>query len=81
MACNPVPESVLACGSLLPPGTAVRDSQPSTSEVGADIDKDLKRFANQTAATFAPRSSTASKNPAVKGSVLYNIFEVQAKKG
>lgn len=29
--------------------------------------------------TFAPRSSTAKgKNPAVKGSVLYNVFEVQA---
>jgi len=28
--------------------------------------------------TFAPRSSTATKNPAVKGSLLYGIFEGQA---
>ncbi|PQM34960.1 uncharacterized protein Pyn_31722 [Prunus yedoensis var. nudiflora] len=32
----------------------------------------------KTAATFAPRASTASKNPAVPGSTLYNVFEVQA---
>lgn len=39
-------------------------------------------FASQavqkTAATFAPRASTASKNPAVPGSTLYTVFEVQA---
>lgn len=32
----------------------------------------------KTAATFAPRASTASKNPAVPGTVLYTVFEVQA---
>lgn len=32
---------------------------------------------NKTAATFAPRASTASKNPAVPGSTLYKVFEVQ----
>ncbi|GKC05474.1 hypothetical protein Tco_0997084, partial [Tanacetum coccineum] len=32
----------------------------------------------KTAATFAPRASTASKNPAVPGSTLYTVFEVQA---
>lgn len=31
----------------------------------------------KTAATFAPRSSTKSKNPAVPGSTLYTVFEVQ----
>ena len=30
------------------------------------------------AATFAPRASTKQKNPAVPGSVLYTVFEVQA---
>ncbi|KAJ8453223.1 hypothetical protein Cgig2_008107 [Carnegiea gigantea] len=32
---------------------------------------------NKTAATFAPRASTATKNPAVPGTALYTIFEVQ----
>ena len=40
--------------------------------------KDVSTFARKTAATFAPRSSTAQKNPAVPGSGLYTIFEVQA---
>jgi hypothetical protein len=31
----------------------------------------------KTAGTFAPRASTARKNPAVPGSTLYTIFEVQ----
>lgn len=31
----------------------------------------------KTAATFAPRASTASKNPAVPGTALYTLFEVQ----
>lgn len=31
----------------------------------------------KTAATFAPRASTATKNPAVPGTVLYRVFEVQ----
>ncbi|XP_076904504.1 protein RESISTANCE TO PHYTOPHTHORA 1, chloroplastic-like [Bidens hawaiensis] len=42
------------------------------------IDKDLKKVVQKTAATFAPRASTASKNPAVPGSTLYTVFEVQA---
>uniref|UniRef100_A0A803L383 Uncharacterized protein n=1 Tax=Chenopodium quinoa TaxID=63459 RepID=A0A803L383_CHEQI len=32
---------------------------------------------NKAAATFAPRASTASKNPAVPGSTLYSVFEIQ----
>ncbi|KAL6271713.1 hypothetical protein ACE6H2_028624 [Prunus campanulata] len=42
------------------------------------LDKDLKKVVQKTAATFAPRASTASKNPAVPGSTLYTVFEVQA---
>ncbi|KAF5200211.1 Resistance to phytophthora 1 protein [Thalictrum thalictroides] len=42
------------------------------------IDKDLKKVVQKTAATFAPRASTKSKNPAVPGTVLYTVFEVQA---
>ena len=44
----------------------------------ADLEKNLSKFAKKTATTFAPRSSTAKKNPAYKGSVLYTVFEVQA---
>ncbi|KAE8772184.1 hypothetical protein D1007_55838 [Hordeum vulgare] len=42
------------------------------------IEKELKKAVQKTAATFAPRASTKSKNPAVPGSTLYTIFEVQA---
>lgn len=43
------------------------------------MEKELAKTITKTAATFAPRSSTAKgKNPAYKGSVLYNVFEVQA---
>nr|XP_043636366.1 protein RESISTANCE TO PHYTOPHTHORA 1, chloroplastic isoform X2 [Erigeron canadensis] len=45
---------------------------------GVTIEKDLKKAVQKTAATFAPRASTASKNPAVPGSTLYTVFEVQA---
>ncbi|XP_073056271.1 protein RESISTANCE TO PHYTOPHTHORA 1, chloroplastic isoform X1 [Primulina eburnea] len=44
---------------------------------GPELDKNLKRVVQKTAATFAPRASTATKNPAVPGSVLYTVFEVQ----
>ncbi|KAJ9543241.1 hypothetical protein OSB04_022948, partial [Centaurea solstitialis] len=45
---------------------------------GGAIEKDLKKVVQKTAATFAPRASTASKNPAVPGTTLYTVFEVQA---
>ncbi|XP_022758149.1 uncharacterized protein LOC111305161 [Durio zibethinus] len=48
-------------------------SSPST----APLDKDLRKVVQQTAATFAPRASTATKNPAVPGTALYTVFEVQ----
>ena len=37
-----------------------------------------QQVVQKTAATFAPRASTASKNPAVPGTTLYTVFEVQA---
>lgn len=36
-----------------------------------------RQVVQKTAATFAPRASTATKNPAVPGTVLYRVFEVQ----
>lgn len=42
------------------------------------MEKEVKKFTNQAAATFAPRPSGAVKNPAFRGSVLYDIFEWQA---
>lgn len=53
-------------------------SRGPTQVLTSAIDKDLKKAVQKTAATFAPRASTASKNPAVPGSTLYNVFEVQA---
>ncbi|XP_057252265.1 protein RESISTANCE TO PHYTOPHTHORA 1, chloroplastic [Beta vulgaris subsp. vulgaris] len=50
----------------------------SSSTAAPAMEKDLKKAVNKAAATFAPRASTASKNPAVPGSTLYTVFEVQA---
>ncbi|KAK2664537.1 hypothetical protein Ddye_003111 [Dipteronia dyeriana] len=50
----------------------------NTSTSSPPLDKDLKKVVQKTAATFAPRASTASKNPAVPGTTLYTVFEVQA---
>ncbi|XP_072985215.1 protein RESISTANCE TO PHYTOPHTHORA 1, chloroplastic [Typha latifolia] len=50
---------------------------PPPPSVVPDIDKDIKKVVQKTAATFAPRASTASKNPAVPGTALYTVFEVQ----
>ncbi|XP_021672201.2 protein RESISTANCE TO PHYTOPHTHORA 1, chloroplastic [Hevea brasiliensis] len=49
-----------------------------TSKASAPaLDKDLKKAVQKTAATFAPRASTATKNPAAPGTALYTVFEVQ----
>ncbi|KAL1226314.1 Protein RESISTANCE TO PHYTOPHTHORA 1 [Cardamine amara subsp. amara] len=56
---------------IQPPDSPFPSSSPSA------LSKDLKKVVNKTAATFAPRASTASKNPAVPGSTLYKVFEVQ----
>ncbi|XP_031501185.1 protein RESISTANCE TO PHYTOPHTHORA 1, chloroplastic [Nymphaea colorata] len=47
------------------------------ASTSSPIDKDLKKVVQKTAATFAPRASTATKNPAVPGTTLYTVFEVQ----
>ncbi|THG15461.1 hypothetical protein TEA_020694 [Camellia sinensis var. sinensis] len=49
----------------------------SKASIVPDVDKDLKKVVQKTAATFAPRASTATKNPAVPGTALYTVFEVQ----
>lgn len=57
---------------------AESSSATTTTAPAADISKELNKFTRQTASTFAPRPSTATKNPAFKGSLLYDIFEWQA---
>jgi len=58
--------------------TTTTTTTTTTAISDADLEKNLSKFAKKTATTFAPRSSTAKKNPAYKGSVLYTVFEVQA---
>jgi len=58
--------------------TTTTTTTTTTTVSDADLEKNLSKFAKKTATTFAPRSSTAKKNPAYKGSVLYTVFEVQA---
>ncbi|KAI5069406.1 hypothetical protein GOP47_0015707 [Adiantum capillus-veneris] len=45
--------------------------------LSSSLNKEISQAVRKTAATFAPRSSTKSKNPAVPGSTLYTVFEVQ----
>ena len=65
----------------LPPAEAA-PAQPLQEDPAAaarlDIDKEVTKFARSAATTFAPRASTATQNPAYKGSLLYTVFEVQA---
>merc|ERR1712216_944218 len=62
--------------------TGERDSaSASTSSSSSSFDKNLNKFVKKTATTFAPSSSgdaKKKKNPAQKGTVLYQVFEVQA---
>ncbi|XP_058082812.1 protein RESISTANCE TO PHYTOPHTHORA 1, chloroplastic [Magnolia sinica] len=53
------------------------ETKPSVSSSAPTIEKDIKKVVQKTAATFAPRASTATKNPAVPGTTLYTVFEVQ----
>ncbi|KAH8933695.1 hypothetical protein BDL97_18G043700 [Sphagnum fallax] len=54
-------------------------TQSTLSSFSPALEKDLSKAVRKTAATFAPRASSAkSKNPAQPGSTLYTIFEVQA---
>ncbi|VFQ62577.1 unnamed protein product [Cuscuta campestris] len=49
----------------------------SSPTILPSLDKELNKAVQKTAATFAPRASTATKNPAVPGTTLYTVFEVQ----
>ncbi|KAA3471099.1 Tetraspanin-31-B [Gossypium australe] len=42
-----------------------------------EVDAQTGTVVQKTAATFAPRASTATKNPAVPGTTLYTVFEIQ----
>ncbi|CAA6662089.1 unnamed protein product [Spirodela intermedia] len=68
------PEELAGRGSDSTPTSA---SPAEASSPAFPSDKDIKKAVQKTAATFAPRASTASKNPAVPGTALYKIFEVQ----
>ncbi|CAM6128231.1 unnamed protein product [Calypogeia fissa] len=60
-------------------GEAFEDGPTETSRSkSSSIDKELNQVVMKTAATFAPRASTASKNPASPGTTLYKVFEAQA---
>lgn len=51
----------------------------STATKAKDVNKELAKDINKVANTFAPRASGATgKNPAVPGTVLYDIFTYQA---
>ncbi|KAH9730044.1 protein resistance to phytophthora 1 [Citrus sinensis] len=54
-----------------------KETNKLSSTAPPALDKDLKKVVQKTAATFAPRASTATKNPAVPGTILYTVFEVQ----
>ncbi|CAK9310020.1 unnamed protein product [Citrullus colocynthis] len=58
-------------------GIAAEPQQQTKASSAPALEKDLKKVVQKTAATFAPRASTASKNPAVPGTTLYTVFEVQ----
>ncbi|XP_078445380.1 resistance to phytophthora 1 [Wolffia australiana] len=60
-----------------PPQISPPSVDSSSSPAGFPSDKEIKKVVQKTAATFAPRASTASKNPAVPGTTLYTVFEVQ----
>ncbi|BAF17417.1 protein RESISTANCE TO PHYTOPHTHORA 1, chloroplastic [Oryza sativa Japonica Group] len=57
--------------------SAESSAEKKPAPVDPKIEKELKKAVQKTAATFAPRASTATKNPAVPGTALYTIFEVQ----
>ncbi|GFR42054.1 hypothetical protein Agub_g2870 [Astrephomene gubernaculifera] len=69
---------VVRSGSNGAPQTTTEQQSTSSSTTTVDLDKELTKFTRKAAGTFAPRSSTKQENPAVKGSVLYNVFEYQA---
>ncbi|XP_044503849.1 protein RESISTANCE TO PHYTOPHTHORA 1, chloroplastic [Mangifera indica] len=60
-----------------PQNEQLKPQSKETIGTSTALDKDLKKVVQKTAATFAPRASTATKNPAVPGTALYTVFEVQ----
>ncbi|KAJ4954523.1 hypothetical protein NE237_011306 [Protea cynaroides] len=58
-------------------GSSSKSTPITTSAAVPEINKNIKKVVQKTAATFAPRASTATKNPAVPGTALYAVFEVQ----
>ncbi|MED6134764.1 transcriptional repressor [Stylosanthes scabra] len=71
------PQSQLSEEQLQLESDATEGPTTTSDSSSAPIDKELKKVAQKTAATFAPRASTATKNPAVPGTALYTVFEVQ----
>lgn len=57
--------------------SAASSAEKQPPPVNPKIEKELKKAVQKTAATFAPRASTATKNPAMPGTALYTVFEVQ----
>ncbi|CAN6452755.1 unnamed protein product [Victoria cruziana] len=69
--------TVEECEEKDPNKDGANPAPSSLASSSAPLDKDLKKVVQKTAATFAPRASTATKNPAVPGTTLYTVFEVQ----
>jgi hypothetical protein len=74
---QPGPLRFLRARSSTEEATEAPADAPAPQQEG-DLDKQIQRFTRSTAATFAPRPSTAQKNPAVRDSTLYWVFECQA---
>uniref|UniRef100_A0A0E0HE94 Uncharacterized protein n=1 Tax=Oryza nivara TaxID=4536 RepID=A0A0E0HE94_ORYNI len=72
-----------AAGAVAAEASAVGESKEGEvasgggSSAESSAEKKPAPAVQKTAATFAPRASTATKNPAVPGTALYTIFEVQ----
>ncbi|CAL9107553.1 hypothetical protein MUK42_17594 [Musa troglodytarum] len=64
-------------GSQEAPESSSGSGNSKPTLVAPISDKEIKKVVQKTAATFAPRASTATKNPAVPGTALYSVFEVQ----
>ncbi|KAF2566357.1 hypothetical protein F2Q68_00023629 [Brassica cretica] len=77
---TPVPaSSLLGAGASITNGALTMLNGFKTGGAGVPCRHRVTWFmvVNKTAATFAPRASTASKNPALPGTTLYKVFEVQ----
>ncbi|XP_043705182.1 protein RESISTANCE TO PHYTOPHTHORA 1, chloroplastic-like [Telopea speciosissima] len=57
--------------------SSIESTSTTTSSATPAIDKVIKKVVQKTTTTFAPRASTATKNPTVPGTALYIVFEVQ----